>query len=142
MLGLLQAQLTLAQLLNTTTHQFTPPLGQMISWHMQQWRFASFRFDRAAEPTHKVFRFIDRQQLTAHDWVIELRDADEAPTPICSQAQRLSAADLRHTQVPANTQRIVLACATGIRSWRAAEQLANHWQGEIALMAARLNEPL
>lgn len=135
MLGLLQAQMALAYLLNIDG---ASPLGQLICWDMRNWRFSGFRFDQAPEPGERIFAFIDRQQLTPRDWVIELRDAQEAPEPICPQAQRLRVDDLLTAPLPVTDQRLVLACASGIRSWRAAEQLASHWSGDIALMAARL----
>lgn len=127
MVGAMQAQLALAQLLGLGPN----PLGQMITADLRSYRFASFRFDGAPEPA-QAFRFIAASQITASDRVIDLRPVEEAPVPAHASAQRSAPAEI--TPSP---QRSVLACRSGLRAWRAAVTLAAaQGHDNIVLLAA------
>lgn len=127
MLGLLQAQMLLALLLqDDDTPLEQRPLGQMLSWELQGWHCSSFRFDHAPEPEGSLFAFIDRSQLKANDWLVDVRTGIE-PVQLMAQFEQHS-----------HHSRLVLACSMGVRAWRMAEKIAQHWLGDIALMAERL----
>ncbi|MCT4557617.1 MAG: HesA/MoeB/ThiF family protein [Pelagimonas sp.] len=127
MIGAMQAQMALAVLLGLDPS----PLGQMVRLDGQNYRFSSFRFDGAPEP-ETAFAFVAAQDLTDADHIVELRQ--DAP-PLHPAARRMSADALAHDLPPSDT-RLALCCATGLRAWRAAEQIRNTWPGEIVLVAA------
>lgn len=126
MLGCLQAQMTLGVILGLSPS----PLGQFT--RLEAGRLTQFRFDGAPEQDGP--RFIAREDIRRGDLVIDLRPADEAP-------QKATPDALRHPgygatgRLPDTGQRVVLACRSGLRSWRAADQLARRWPGEITLLA-------
>lgn len=132
MIGMLQAQMALAHLIGLQPS----PLGQMIRYEMQGFRTTSFRFDAAPEPETAPFAFVSATELRRSDLVIELRDIAEAPRPATPDAARRSPeallADLPKLDPD---RRIVLACRTGLRAWRAGDFIRPHWTGEIALLA-------
>ncbi|MEM6376139.1 MAG: HesA/MoeB/ThiF family protein [Pseudomonadota bacterium] len=130
MLGAVQAQLALSHLLRLTPS----PLGQLLQVDFRHFRLSSFRFDKAPEPD-TAFPYLARNQISDIDVIVDLRSADEAPDPIDTRAIRLAPDDLSAWLRPTNA-RLVLACASGLRAWRAAENLQHDWPGEIALMAA------
>ncbi|RWR04445.1 HesA/MoeB/ThiF family protein [Paenirhodobacter populi] len=132
MFGTLQAQMTLSVLLG-----FAPsPLGQLIRHEMSGFRLSGFRFDRAPEPEPAPHRFIARGDLSPQDFLIDLRDAIEAPLPAAPFARRHRVEDFGPGgPVPEPGQRAVFACRSGLRAWRAADRLRPHWPGEIALLA-------
>lgn len=123
LIGALQAQMALAVLLGLDPS----PLGQMIRF--DGLRPASFRFDGAPEPA-SGHHFIAASQMRPDDLAVELRGPDEAPLPFVSHALRQPEA--LH---PANSQRVVLACRSGLWAWAAADRLRQYWPGEIALIA-------
>lgn len=123
LIGALQAQMALAVLLGLRPS----PLGQMIRF--DGLRPASFRFDGAPEPA-TGHRFIATSQMRPGDLAVDLRGPDEAPRPFVPHALR-QPDGLR----PAEGQRVVLACRSGLRAWTAADLLRQHWPGEIALIA-------
>ncbi|MEL0437455.1 HesA/MoeB/ThiF family protein [Phycobacter sp. K97] len=129
-IGALQAQMALKVLLGHTPS----PLGQLVSLDMAQLRPAAFRFDQAAEPTESL-PFVAREQITAEDFVIELRPSQEAPTPVLPDARRLSLSDVETTELPRHG-RIVLCCQSGFRAWRAARRLQQRGFVNLALLAA------
>ncbi|MGF1551326.1 MAG: ThiF family adenylyltransferase [Paracoccaceae bacterium] len=129
-LGSLQAQMALSVLLGLAPS----PLGLMVSMDAAM-RFSRFRFDTAPEPPGGP-RFVAPSQIRAEDFVVELRGEDEAPEPAAPGARRRVVEDVGAGPLPAPGQRAVLACATGLRSWRAARRLARVWDGEIVLVAA------
>ncbi|MFA7432133.1 MAG: HesA/MoeB/ThiF family protein [Gemmobacter sp.] len=132
MFGLVQAQMALALLIGLRPS----PLGQLIRHQMQGFRSTAFRFDGAPEPDGSCHRFIARSDLRADDFVVELRDAAEAPCPAAPHARRLRVEDFGPGgPLPAPGQRAVFACRSGLRSWRAADRLRPHWGGEIVLLA-------
>jgi molybdopterin/thiamine biosynthesis adenylyltransferase len=131
MLGAMQAQMALAILLEMKPS----PLGQMLTVDMGNYRFATFRFDEAEEPGGH-FPFVAGAELADDDLIVELRSADEAPEPVHCAARRLAPEGLREA-LPPEDRRLVLACATGLRAWRAAEEMQEKWPGEIVLVAAK-----
>lgn len=129
MIGAMQAQMALKLILGVEPS----PLGQMVQFDARTLRSTSFRFDGAPEP-EQSFPFLSASQLTRDDLIIELRDQDEAPEPIHPDAHRVSPRALKTIQCTG--QRLALCCATGLRAWRAAEELKPDWPGEIVLVAA------
>jgi molybdopterin/thiamine biosynthesis adenylyltransferase len=126
MLGCLQAQMALAVILGLTPS----PLGQFTRF--EAGRFTQFRFDGAPETSGP--RFIAAEDIRPGDMVIDLRPKDEAPRKAAPGALRMPGYGATGP-LPANGQRVVLACRSGLRSWRAADALARRWDGEITLLA-------
>ena len=126
MLGCLQAQMALEVVLGLTPS----PLGQFTRY--QAGRFTQFRFDGA--PENPGPRFIAPEEITPDDLVIDLRPASEAPRKATPGALRIPAYGAAGP-LPQPDQRAVLACRSGLRSWRAAAALARRWPGEITLLA-------
>jgi sulfur-carrier protein adenylyltransferase/sulfurtransferase len=128
--GALQAQMALAVI----TGEVPSPLGQLVTFESRGLRFGGFRFAGAEEPDFRP-RFIAGGEINEDDWVVDLREPQEAPlaTP---HALRLGVEDVGGIgTLPAKSQRAVLCCRSGARSWRAAERLASCWTGEIVLAA-------
>ena len=109
-LGAMQAQMALAVLLEMTPS----PLGRMVTLDLQRWHFGGFGFCGAEES--KGFSFVAQPLPT--DMLIDLR---------------LTQPDLAALTLPRG--RIVLACKTGLRAWRAAEILAARGARDIVLLA-------
>ncbi|MEM7268710.1 MAG: HesA/MoeB/ThiF family protein [Pseudomonadota bacterium] len=131
-LGSLQAQMALAVLLGMEPS----PLGRLITFDAATYAFGGFRFDDAPEPQGRRFTFVSAGDISPHDFVAELRPETEAPTPAALHAKRLNAANFTKAGPrPANGQRAVMCCRSGLRAWAAAENLSRHWDGEIALVA-------
>lgn len=129
-IGAMQAQMALNLILGLAPS----PLGQMVQYDARTLRTSAFRFDTAPEPLG-CFRFVSANQLSADDQIVELRDKAEAPIPAHPKAQRVSPHNL-HEIDPDKGKRLALCCATGLRAWRAAEQIQPDWPGEIVLVAA------
>ncbi|WP_347267551.1 HesA/MoeB/ThiF family protein [Paracoccus sp. (in: a-proteobacteria)] len=126
MLGCLQAQMALRLILGLTPS----PLGELI--RCDRGRIGQFRFDGASECPGP--RFIAAEEIAPGDLVIDLRPEDEAPrkaTPEALRAPGYGAAG----PLPAPGQRVVLACRSGLRAWRAAEALSRRFDGDITLLA-------
>ncbi len=131
MIGAAQAQMALAYLIDQTPS----PLGQLIRFDMQNFRSSGFRFDTAPDPDADL-RFIAVSEITGCDFVIELRDAKEAVTPVTVDARRLTVAQFADQRpTPARNQRAVFACRSGLRAWQAATHLRSYWDGDITLIA-------
>lgn len=130
-IGSLQAQMAMAVLAQTSPN----PLGQLVSYDASNLRFAQFRFDNAPEPDGGP-AFIATEQITPKDYLIDLRAIDE-PGPELPSAMRRTVAEIASQGVPdaPGGQRIVLACRSGLRAWRAAEHLKHIAPTEIALLA-------
>lgn len=129
--GAMQAQMAINVLLGLTPS----PLGQLVTYDALTFAFGRFRFDGAEEP-EAAFTFIAPENITAEDFVAELRPEAEAPSPAASHAQRLNAADFTEAGTrPKPGQRAVMCCRSGLRAWRAADNLSKHWDGEIVLVA-------
>ncbi|WP_171212098.1 HesA/MoeB/ThiF family protein [Ruegeria sp. HKCCA5426] len=129
MIGAMQAQMTLNLILGLDPS----PLGQMVQFDARTLRSTTFRFDNAPEPD-RHFRFVSPGDLTEDDLIVELRGEDEAPKPVHPNARRLSLNALKSE--PNKEKTLALCCATGLRAWRAAEELQPDWSGEIVLVAA------
>ena len=130
-IGAMQAQMAINVLLGLDRS----PLGQFVTYDAQIFAFGGFRFDGAEEP-EAIYPFISPEAITAGDFVADLRPETEAPTSAAAHAQRLNAADFTATGPrPANGQRAVMCCRSGLRAWRAADNLSKHWDGEITLVA-------
>ncbi|NPD16895.1 HesA/MoeB/ThiF family protein [Xinfangfangia sp. D13-10-4-6] len=134
MFGTMMAQMALAQLAGIGAS----PLGQLTRFDMQNWRFSAFRFTGAPEPaTHHPF--IAAATTGPADCVIELRPETEAPRPVTPQAHRIPPNQLTATLLrkiaPDPGQRLVLACRSGLRAWRAADLLRPLIPNQIALIA-------
>lgn len=131
-MGSLQAQMALSQLLELDPS----PLGQLIRFDAQSFRFSSFRFDNAPEPENGTLKFIAVTELTEHDFIIELRELDEAPVEIHHNARRIHVdeydADILK---PSNEIRAAFVCRSGLRAHRAARKLQDKWDGNIVLVA-------
>lgn len=127
MLGCLQARMALGVLVGIAPS----PLGQFIRMDGAM-RFSQFRFDRAPEASGP--RFLARRDLHASDLVIDLRDAIEAPQKATPDALRMPEYGLLGP-LPDPGARVVIACRSGLRAWRAAHHLATRWTGDIALLA-------
>ena len=126
MLGCLQAQMALEVVLELTPS----PLGQFIRY--QAGRFTQFRFDGAPEQTGP--RFIAPAEIAAEDLVIDLRPASEAPRKATPGALRIPGYGASGP-LPQPGQRAILACRSGLRAWRAAQDLRQRWSGDITLLA-------
>ncbi len=131
LIGAAMAQMALGVFIGQTPS----PLGQLMHFDMQHFRTSGFRFDGTPEPADGQ-TFIAQGDLTAQDFVIELRDRVEAPVPVTPTALRTTVAAYRqHRATPPHGQRAVFACRSGLRAWQAAAHLRSHWAGEISLIA-------
>lgn len=95
------------------------PLGQLMTL-APGLRWGGFRFDGAPEPG-SGFHFIDTSQIAPGDFILDLRDATEAPVPVHPDAIR---AQTEAPPAPPHGARAVIACRSGLRAWRAARILA------------------
>jgi molybdopterin/thiamine biosynthesis adenylyltransferase/rhodanese-related sulfurtransferase len=133
-IGSLQAQMALSQILGLAPS----PLGQLVRFDAQTFRFSSFRFDEAPEPENGGLQFIAPSDIQNEDFIIELRGLDEASDAIHPGATRIHVDEYQdNVLVPAHlNQRAVFVCRSGLRAHRAATQLQNQWDGNIVLVAA------
>ena len=129
-MGSLQAQMALSVILGLNPS----PLGQMVQFDAVNFRSTSFRFDSAREPA-KILPFAALSQLMSNDMIVELRGIEEAPSALHPEAERILP-DQVVENLPSTNRRLVLCCATGLRSWRTAERVRQVWPGEILLVAA------
>lgn len=129
-LATLQAQMAVAVL----TGQTPSPLGQLVTFDARGFRFGGFRFDRAPEPAFAP-KFVAPAAMTADDLIIDLRQPDEGPLAHPT-ALRRSVDDIAGDPPKTRAgQRILLCCRSGLRAWAAAETLAPHHAGDIAMIA-------
>lgn len=126
MLGCLQAQMALQVVLGWQPS----PLGLFTA--LRDGRLTQFRFDGA--PERDGPRLVARAMLRPDDLVIDLRPEAEAPRKATPDALRLPGYGATGP-LPRPGARAVLACRSGLRAWRAANELARRWNGEIALLA-------
>lgn len=132
-LGSLQAQIALQLLLD---HE-PSPLGRLVSVDLRTYSFGGFSFAAAPEPTAAQARFLALSELEPHDFVVELRDADETPNPISPMAHRISPPELADRILPAD-QRIVLCCRSGVRAFKAVGHLRARGYENLAVLAANM----
>ncbi|WP_434290805.1 ThiF family adenylyltransferase [Celeribacter sp. SCSIO 80788] len=105
-LGAMQAQMALSILL----HHAPSPLGKVLSVDFATWRISQFSFDGAHEPDEIFPKIIAHGQIEKDDLLVDLRKND-----IIDPAQL----------GPAPDRRVVFLCASGLRAWRAARDLAD-----------------
>ena len=134
--GALQAQMAVAILAGLSPS----PLGRLVTVDARDFRFGGFRFAAAAEPAHAP-RFIAPSQIRASDFLVDLREVDEAPLARPHALRLPVSAFGPDGPRPAPGQRAVLCCRSGLRAWRAADRLARAWDGEILLAALGAPEP-
>ena len=129
-IGALQAQMALAAL----TGSDPSPLGQLVRYDAQSLRFSQFRFDGAPEPKG-AYQFIGAMDISPIDHIIDLRGAEE-DGPSVPLTQRSTVAEVRDGlgTLPKD-RRIVLACRSGLRAWKAADALTHQGYDNIALIA-------
>ena len=131
-IGAMQAQMAIAQILGLEP----APLGQLVTLDLRNYRFGGFRFDNASEPTEMRLRFIAPHDINGNDFIVELRDEEEASRPVSPSANRHRVDDFGpNGPIPNDGQRAVLCCRSGLRSWQAARRLQTYWSGEISLIA-------
>lgn len=132
-IGSLQAQCVLQLLLGISPS----PLGRLLSFDARRLAFGGFTFHDAKEPAANLLRFIDVDDVTADDLVLDLRGVDEAPVPAFAHALRFTAEDLDAfaSRPPPGRQRVVLCCQSGVRAWRGGRKLQSHDFEHLALLA-------
>ncbi|SMX51230.1 HesA/MoeB/ThiF family protein [Actibacterium lipolyticum] len=130
-IGAVQAQMAVAVLAGSAPS----PLGQLVTYDAQNFRFGGFRFDGAENPA-PLPGFIAHGDIAQGDFVVDLREVNE-PGPALNGAGRHSVIEFgADGPVPQPSQhRAVLACRSGLRAWQAADRLARVWTGEIVLVA-------
>ena len=127
MLGCLQACMALGVLLGIDPS----PLGLLIRMDSAM-RFSQFRFDKAPEEPGPCF--ISLRDVRPGDLVVDLRPSEEAPALATPDALRMPDYGA-NGPLPDTGGRVVIACRSGLRAWRAANLLAERWQGDVALLA-------
>ena len=110
-IGALQAQMALSVLLGHAPS----PLGQVMQLDLATWRSSGFRFDGAPEAPGPAV--IAPCQIAPDDHVIDLRLTPDYPAPR-----------------PAPEERVVFACNTGLRAWRAARRVMEGGHARVAVI--------
>ena len=129
-IGALQAQMAVAVITGAQPNQ----LGQLTTYDAATMRFGGFRFDQAPEPAFAP-RFVAAAAMTSDDLIIDLRQPDEGPLAH-PDALRRGVDDIADNPPQTRAgQRILLCCRSGLRAWAAAETLAPHHAGDIAMIA-------
>lgn len=126
-IGCLQAEMAIACLAGLSPS----PLGRIVTYDAAGHRFGGFSFLGAGEPDHHPY-FISPEDLQKSDFLIDLRAPEEGP------ALRDDFLRMTVDQIGPQLQpmcRTVMCCRSGLRAWNAAERLARHWPGPIALIA-------
>ena len=143
-LGSIQAQMALVVLLG----QQPSPLGLMVSVDLSSYEFRRFRFDLASEPDGVDYPFIGRTSISLDDCVIDLRSADESAELCVPHATRVLPYEWEQwlcaylsQSARRDAQRLILACRSGLRAWRAADAARAHWSGPIHLFAVGESPP-
>lgn len=135
--GAYQAQMALNVLLQSSPS----PLGQLVTMDLKSYRNSGFRFDGATEPTNPL-KFIVPQVIDPSDFVVDLRDVEEAPIPVTPTALRYVVNDFDTIQPrPQAGQSAVLTCCSGLRAWQAARKLQRYWDGHVYLIAMGATTP-
>lgn len=110
------------------------PLGRLVTYDVVVLRFSGFRFDRALDPAPDP-GFIAPSDIRLAGFLVDLRAADETGLSLSTHAQRLQTDDFS----PSGPRPALVSGCSGL-SFRpvgvcTAEQLSQHWQGEIKLLA-------
>jgi len=131
-MGTLQAHLALAALLDLKPSV----LGRLLSVDFRTLHVGGVSFQGAPEPQQPPLRFIDPEDVSPKDLVIDLRSLTEAPRSPFAAAVRtdVEALEAARVSVP-HGPRVVLCCRTGVRAWRAARALTAQGHHNIALIA-------
>ena len=127
-LGALQAQMVLAVLLGHAPS----PLGKLLRFDLTEWRVTTILLTAAPEPARPSPAILSVKDVRRDDLVIDLRPTTEAPEPAHPNALRVDPGTL----APAPGQRVVFACSTGLRAWRAARALELRCGNTVAILAA------
>ena len=131
-MGTLQAHSVLALALGWEPS----PLGHLMTVDFRTLRTGGFSFRSAPEPERPLLQFIEPNQVSSEDVVVDLRGPTEAPVSPFASALRISADEIEHgpDRLPADS-RVVLCCRTGVRAWRAARALQQRGYRHLALIA-------
>lgn len=129
-LGSLQAQMVLSCLLRLEPS----PLGRMISLDLRQFTTSSFSFRNAPEPDDG-FGFISVANIDDSDFVVDLRDVEEAPAIITATARRSTVDEVAAFADDARNHRTILCCRSGLRAWNAGLRLRRAGCTDISLVA-------
>ena len=97
-LGILQVEVVMALILGLQPS----PLGFLTSVDLKTLRFGGFSFRDAPEPG-AVLPFIDANDITADDRVIDLRSVQEAPLCVTPSAPRVGVEELAMQAVGCNS---------------------------------------
>lgn len=128
-LAAVQAQMALAVLLDSRPS----PLGQLLRIDLASWHVSSFRFDEACEMPGPAV--IGRDALGPADVVVELRSRQERVQPATPTAIRMTLERVADWRPPPG-RRVVFACATGLRAWRAATAVSQRCGNPVAILLA------
>ncbi len=132
LMGCCQAQMAMSLLLELDPS----PLGRLLRFDGRALRFSEFDFSAADEPPQDGFAFTTLADVSAEDFLAELRSVEEAPVAAAEHAHRLSAESFGAGGLrPAPGQRAIMCCRTGLRAWKAAKRLSAVWDGDIRLIA-------
>ena len=129
-LGSLQAQMALSCLLGLEPI----PLGRMISLDLCQFTTSSFSFGNAPEPDDG-FGFVSVEDITDNDFVVDLREVEEAPAIVTAAARRSTVGDVEALAGAARNHRTILCCRSGLRAWNAGLRLRQAGCTDISLIA-------
>jgi molybdopterin/thiamine biosynthesis adenylyltransferase/rhodanese-related sulfurtransferase len=132
MIGALQAHMALHILLDHDPS----PFGRLVSLDAQTFTFSGFSFIGTPELEHSSPLFVEPYDIKDDDVVIELRGFDEAPEPIIANAVRIHVDHLDTLQSLSRDRRIIMNCATGVRSHRAARFLQQHGYDNVAVLVS------
>lgn len=127
--GAIQAQICIQVLIGAKPS----PMGQMTTIDLVRYRFGGFDFHAAPEPTIH-FPFIAKLDVDENDLVVELRSTEEAMSPVVSWAVR-GLSELEANPNNLHQRRVVLCCKSGLRAWRAANELQAQGFKRLALLA-------
>ncbi|MDE0590595.1 HesA/MoeB/ThiF family protein [Halocynthiibacter sp. C4] len=136
MIGSLQATMALNYLLGLSPS----PLGQLVQFDAKTYRTSGFRFDGAPEPEGPKLCFIAPSMIAPGDMLVDLRGVEEAPNLFHPSAKRILPENITTIPHPIET-RVVLACRSGLRAWRAAKTLRENGHQNLALVALGTTDP-
>ena len=133
MIASLQAQEALKVLIDDE-HQL---LGKLLYADLWQYRLHTVNFQQAPEPEAAQVTLISTQQITADDFVIDVRGADEisvSPQSVAVQIEiPLPELAARILELPPS-KRLVCVCQSGQRALIAAQQLIDFGHGSVAAL--------